>query len=143
VFLDSAIIVTLVVPEEDSAHWVELVDGQILYSSELALTECFSALLRKERDGALSKRGRVRAWRTIERDVSDRRLSLVPVSHEVLLAANLVLAACHPAVALRSLDAIHVASAQRCQSWPLVTNDERMRRAAERLALPLAPRPKG
>jgi predicted nucleic acid-binding protein len=139
-YLDSAIVVKLVVREDDSAHWAGLVDGQILYSSELMLTECFSALQRKEREGAISKMGRLRAWRAIERDVSGRRLSLVPVSQEVLRGANQVLAICHPAVPLRSLDAIHLASAQRCQSWPLATNDERMRRAAERLELPLAPR---
>ena len=140
-YLDSAIVVKLVIRESDTTHWAKLVDGQILFSSELMLTECFSALQRKEREGALTPAHRQRAWRTIEKDVTERRLTLVAVSRDVLLAANVVLAACHPQVALRSLDAIHLASAQRCQSWPFATNDQRMRQAARRLALPLAPLP--
>jgi predicted nucleic acid-binding protein len=142
-YLDSAIVVKLVTRESDSTHWAKLVDGQILFSSELMLTECFSALQRKEREGELTPAHRQRAWRTIEKDVIEHRLTLVAVSRDVLLAANVVLAACHPQVALRSLDAIHLASAQRCQSWPMATNDQRMRQAAHRLALPLAPLPKG
>ena len=50
-YLDSAIVVKLVTREVDSTHWANLVDGQILFSSELMLTECFSALQRKEREG--------------------------------------------------------------------------------------------
>lgn len=140
-YLDSAVVVKLVTHESDSAHWARLVDGQILFSSELMLTECFSALQRKEREGALTSSHRRRAWRAIEKDLTERRLSLVGVSRDVLLTANVVLAACHPQIALRSLDAIHLACAQRCQSWPIVTNDQRMRQAAQRLALPLAPMP--
>ncbi len=142
-YLDSAIVVKLVTRENDSTHWANLVDGQILFSSELMLTECFSALQRKEREGALTRSQRQRAWRSIEKDLTDNRLSLVALSRDVLLAANVILAACHPAIALRSLDAIHLASAQRCQSWPIATNDQRMRQAAQRLSLPLAPLPGG
>ena len=52
---------------------------------------------------------------------------------------KMVVVACNTAsaVALRSLDAIHLASAERCQSWPLCSNDVRMRAAAARLGLPL------
>src|SRR3954471_921002 len=102
-----------------------MVDGQILFSSELALTECFSALQRKEREGALTKGRRQHAWQRIEKDVAERRLTLIAVSRQVWLAANVLLAACHPDIPLRSLDAVHLACAQRCQSWPLVTNDKR------------------
>jgi predicted nucleic acid-binding protein len=142
-YLDTAIVVKLVAREGDSAHWAKLVDGQILFSSELMLTECFSALQRKEREGALTGPQRQRAWRTIEKDLVERRLTLVAISRDILLAANAVLAACHPRIALRSLDAIHLASAQRSQSWPMATNDLRMRQAADRLAIPLAPVPDG
>ncbi len=140
-YLDSAIIVKLVTWEADSAHWARLVNGQILFSSELMLTECFSGLVRKEREGAFTRAQRERAWHAIENDLTSHRLTLVPISRDVLLAANLALGACHPRVALRSPDAIHLASAQRCQSWPLATNDQRMRQAALRLGMPLAPLP--
>lgn len=140
-YLDSAIVIKLVTQEPDSAHWAALADGQLLFSSDLMLTECFSALLRKEREGGVTPSRRQRAWHRVEQDVAARRVTLVPLTRDVLLAANTVLAACHRRIALRSLDAIHLACAQRCQSWPLATTDQRLREAAGRLGMPLAPLP--
>jgi len=42
-YLDSAILVKLVVRESDSVFYADMVDGQIVWSAELALSECFSA----------------------------------------------------------------------------------------------------
>lgn len=138
-YVDTAVVVKLVVREPDSSHWAALVDGQVLWSSEVMLTECFSALLRKQREGAISAAHRTRAWRRIEDDIARARLSLVPLSADLLRAANVVLEKCHPAVPLRSLDAVHLASAQHRQSWPLATSDGRMRQAATLLGLRLSP----
>jgi uncharacterized protein len=141
-YLDTAILLKLLVREPDSAHYVKLVDGQIIWSSQIILTECFSALLRKEREGAITATHRKRAWHQVELDLSAGRLNLAPLSLSVLEGANAVLVACHPNVALRSLDAIHLASASECRSWPLCTNDVRMRQAAAQLALPLTALPR-
>lgn len=140
-YLDTAILVKLLVREPDSSHYANLVDGQNAWSAQVVLTECLSALLRKEREGAISAAHRRRAWMQVERDVAAARLNLVVVSTEILASANVILTSCHPGIALRSLDAIHLAAARECRSWPLCTNDERMRRAALRLALPLCPLP--
>ena len=140
-YLDTAVLVKLLVREPDSAHYIKLVDGQTVWSSQIVLTECYSALLRKEREGAITVAYRKRAWRQVEADVADSRLNLAPASRAVLESANVILESCHPVIALRSLDAIHLASARECGSWPLCTNDDRMRKAAARLALPLCPLP--
>lgn len=140
-YLDTAILVKLLVREPDSLHYVRLVDGQLAWSSQVAVTELHAALLRKERESALSAAHRRRVLRQIERDINDRRLSLIPVTTELLASANTILDACHPTIPLRSLDAIHLASARESRSWPLCTNDDRMRRAAQRLAIPLCPLP--
>ena len=139
VYLDTAILVKLVVREPDSDFYASVVDGQAAWSSQLVLVEGLSALLRKERERVIDAAHRRRAWRQITADVAARRLSLVPVTTAVLERANAILEACHPSVAVRSLDALHLASAERCQSWPLCSNDARMRAAATRLGLPLAP----
>jgi predicted nucleic acid-binding protein len=141
-YLDTAVLVKLLVREPDSAHYVRLVDGQTVWSSSLIVTETFSALLRKEREGAIPAPTRRRAWQQVEADVDDGRLNLMPLSRAILDSANTILESCHPAIALRALDAIHLASARGCGSWPLCTNDERMRSAALRLALPLCPLPR-
>jgi len=136
-YLDTAVVVKLLVRETDSAHYARLVDGQIAWSCQIVLTECMSALLRKEREGTISAAHRRRAWKQVELDVASARLNLVTVSTDLLASANAILMSCHPDIALRSLDAIHLAAARECRSWPLCTNDERMRQAALRLALPL------
>jgi predicted nucleic acid-binding protein len=141
VYLDTAILLKLVVPEPDSSHYAKLVDRQPVWSSHIAFSECFSALLRKEREGALTTAQRARAWQHVEADIAARRIGMVPVTSALLERANAILAVCHPAVALRSLDAIHLASAERAQSWPLCSNDARVRAAAARLGLPLSPLP--
>lgn len=116
-----------------------LVDGQPAWSSQLVLVECVSALLRKERERAISRAHRRRATLQIAADVTARRLGLVPITPSLVERANAILEVCHPAVALRSLDAMHLASAERCQSWPLCSNDARVRAAAIKLGLPLSP----
>jgi predicted nucleic acid-binding protein len=141
VYLDTAILVKLLVREPDSDFYAELVDGQPAWSSQLLVVECFSALLRKERERAIDRLHRQRAWRQVTADVAARRLGLVSVTSSLVERANAILDVCHPAVALRSLDAIHLASAERCQSWPLCSNDARIRAAAMRLGLPLGPLP--
>jgi predicted nucleic acid-binding protein len=141
VYLDTAIVVKLVVREPDSDFYASLVDGQPAWSSQLVLVEGLSALLRQEREGAIDAARRRRAWRQITADVAARRLSLVPVTGSLLERVNVILETCHPRVAVRSLDAIHLASAERCQSWPLCSNDTRVRAAASRLGLPLSPMP--
>ena len=84
---------------------------------------------------------RRRAARQIAAAVAARRLSLVPITADLVERAHAILEVRHPIVTLRSLDAIHLASAERCQSWPLCSNDVRIRTAAARLGLPLSPLP--
>ena len=141
VYLDTAVLVKLLAPEPDSDYYMRLVDGQVVWSSAITVTECFSALLRKERERAITSVHRQKAWSQVERDIESGSLNLVTVTTGVLIRANGILAACHPRVALRSLDAIHLASAERCQSWPVCSNDGRMRQAAAALGLPLTPLP--
>lgn len=140
-YLDTAILVKLLVREPDTDFYAGLADGQAAWSSQLVLVECFSALLRKEREQAIDRAHRRRAWRQVAADVAVRCLGLVPLAASVVERAHAILEVCHPGVALRSLDALHLASAERCQSWPLCSNDVRIRAAATRLGLPLAPLP--
>jgi predicted nucleic acid-binding protein len=120
-----------------------LVDGQLVYSAEIALTECHSAMIRKERERAITARQRKIAWKQLESDIAGRRINLLPVTRAVLEAANTILTLCQPHIPLRSLDAIHLGAAQQCASWPLCTADIRMREAARKMAFPVSPLPAG
>ena len=118
-YLDSSAIVKLAVREPESlALRRYLRRRQPLISSALARTEVLRALL-PAGDGAVT-RGRSVL----------RRIDLVRVSDRILDAAGLLAPA-----ELRSLDAIHLATAQALgdELRSLVTYDDRMVAAAARL----------
>src|SRR5256885_14697900 len=140
-YLDTAILVKLFVAEPDSEFYGRLVDGQPVCSSAIAYTEFWSALLGKERVEAIKAEQRQRAWTAFRHHVEEETIGLVPVSEATLKKANHILEQCHPSVALRSLDALHLAACDQTQDWPLCTTDARMRQASEVLRFTLAALP--
>ena len=138
-YLDSCIIVKLLSPEPDSVMFSQYCSGQLLHTSELALTEVFAALLAKERGGVIPRELRERANERLHSLVDKGTIHLVPLNRVALNKSNGVLRQCHPDIPLRTLDAIHIASADLCQQFPVVTTDKRMRDAAGRLGLPVFP----
>jgi predicted nucleic acid-binding protein len=140
-YVDTSVLVKLFVREPDSDYYGELLDGRELCSSVLAYTELWSALLAKESHGSLTVDRRREAWNLFDRYVSEEIIDLRPLGPTIFKRANFLQQRCHPQVSLRSLDALHLASADQSQDWPLVTHDRRMRDAAELLGYPLPPLP--
>src|SRR2546423_8102593 len=136
-YLDSCIIVKLFVRELDSDFFGKLTNGEKLSSSILAYTEVWAALLAKERNGGITLEQRQRAWRAFEYNVDEEIILLAPFSPAIFKKANHLLESCHPQIPLRSLDALHLASSDQLQDWPLCTTDKRMRDAATLLRFPL------
>lgn len=123
-YLDSSALVKLVVEEPETAALRAYLRGRRpLVSSALARTEVVRALL-PEGDDAVARGEAVL-----------RRVELLRVNDRVLRAAGLLRP---PEV--RSLDAIHLASAQQLGDdlAVVVTYDERMLDAARRLGLAAA-----
>lgn len=140
VYLDSSIIVKLVVAEPDSLFFSGQVDGTIhVCSSELALTECWSALCRKKKNGIIDPRVMTTAWNAIEAKIAEGSLSLYPITTVVLQRANLLIDQCLPAANLKTLDAIHLATCDLNRLYPLLSNDVVMRKAAGILNIPTGP----
>jgi predicted nucleic acid-binding protein len=138
-YLDSCIVVKLLVDEPDTDFFQETLIGQTLSTSELALTEVFSSLLAKERNRLISARQRLAAWHTFQERVQLREVVLHPLNSAVLKKANRVFEQCHPIVPLRTLDALHTAACDLAQDFPLCTTDKRMRDAAGVLGIPVFP----
>lgn len=141
-YLDTAILVKLFARESDSEFFGKLTDGENISSSVLSYTELYSALLRKERSGELTAEQRRAAWHSFEKSLDEERIELAPFGLVTFRKANRLLEECNPKVALRSLDALHLATCDQLQDWPLCTTDVRMRQAAEILRFPLAEIPK-
>ncbi len=138
-YLDSAIIVKLLVDEPESDFFSDALKGHPLTSSELAITEVLSALNGKERSKLLTAKQRAVAWEQFNTRVQSGEIELQPLSGIVLKKAIHILEHCHPAVPLRSLDAIHAAACDLSQDFPLCTTDPRMRAAASVLGIPVFP----
>ena len=138
-YLDSAIIVKLLIREPDSEFFDAALSGQVLDSSELCLTEVSSALLAKERAGSITKRERKQAMEQFHNLLRDEILRLYPLNTRTLTRAAAIQEACHPRIALRTLDALHVATCDLHKCDALCATDGRMRSAGAQLAIKLFP----
>jgi predicted nucleic acid-binding protein len=138
-YLDSAIIVKLLIREPESEFFNTALSGHVLDSSELCLTEVCSALLAKERARGINARERQSAMLRFEELVQDEVLRLFPLDTRTLSRASAILKACHPKVALRTLDALHVATCDLHECDVLCATDLRLRSGAAQLGLKLFP----
>ena len=138
-YLDSAIIVKLLTDEDDTGFFQRALVGQTLGSSELSQPEVFSALLCKERTRRISHSQRTKAWALFNERVALKQIEILPLDLGAFGKARYILEACHPHVALRTLDAIHLSACDLSQDFPLCTTDRRMREAAGLLNIPLFP----
>ena len=138
-YLDTAIIIKLLVREPDSKWFDRALAGQRFETSELAIAEVRSALLAKERAGHITARERVMAGEKFLAMVEDDLIRLFPLNRAVLERASAIQLACHPRIPLRTLDALHVATCDLHRSGALATTDGRMRAACEQFAIDLLP----
>jgi predicted nucleic acid-binding protein len=79
-YLDTSILLKLLVTEPDTDFFQDALQGSYLSSSELVATELWSALLAKERSRAISSRHRQAAWAIFNDQVRDRYIVLHPLS---------------------------------------------------------------
>ena len=140
-YLDSCVIVKLVSREPDSEAYHAIVAGRAVTTSELAVTEVRSALLAKERMGRISPQARQTGWRLFQEKVREQELVLLPLSRQVIERAGGVIEQCHPSIPLRTLDAIHVATAELHGALELCSSDKRVCDAARALSILLTELP--
>jgi predicted nucleic acid-binding protein len=137
-YIDTSVLVKLYIKEEDSEVCRNIIADSSLVSSRLLYCEFRAALFGKELRNVISPESRDEAWQTFEGDISDRLIRFVPLNDLVMQDARAVLDELHPAVSLRTLDAIHLATCLGIEAGPLFTKDHRMLKAAGRLGLALA-----
>jgi predicted nucleic acid-binding protein len=139
-YLDTAIIIKLLVREADSEWFDSTLRGQHFETSELAVAEVRSAMLSKERAGHITSRERIAAGEKFVAMVDEDLMRLLPLNRTVVDRAGAIQLACHPRIPLRTLDAIHVATCALHRCGSLATTDARVRAACEQLAIILLPR---
>ncbi len=130
IYLDSSALAKLYVPEPESDTLEAFLQGRRdLMISELAITEVLSAVARRRREGMITARQALEIRDAVLGDAdsgSFHRLDMSPVVHRE--AERLLFHI--ESVALRTLDALHVAAALLGSATHVVTYDGRMRTAA-------------
>lgn len=132
-YLDTSVLVKRYVAEPDSDAVDDVVEGFTLVSSELAVTELWSALLAKERNHGLMTAARELAWNAFLTEIDEGVLRLIPLDGVMLREANGMMLRVHPQVPLRTLDALHLATYASVIMGPLFTQDARLLAAAKLL----------
>lgn len=138
-YLDSAIIIKLLVREPDSFWFEQNLSGRRFESSELVLTEFCGALLFKERAGDITAEERIRVTQKFLSMVESEMIVMRPINRTVLERARAIQVACHPHVPLRALDALHVATCDLHQGGHMCATDRRIRAACQQLGIALLP----
>ena len=139
-YWDTSCVVKLYARESDSEHWQAqaLASPSTLVSSALLRAELAFALHAKEGRGHLVRGGAASLLRLFETDIASGRLQLFPVGSDVLAQAVDLARWCTRTahtLPLRTLDAIHLATAIRLRCPRIASCDKRMRRAALRLGI--------
>jgi predicted nucleic acid-binding protein len=138
-YLDSAIIVKLLVREPESEWFGKNLIGHKFVTSELALAEVRSALLARERGGRITPRERIAAAEKIFLMIESEFIRLLPLDRATLDRASAIQHACHPHIPLKTLDALHVATCDLNHSGTMSATDGRIRAACKQLGITLIP----
>ena len=143
-YWDTSALLKIYVPEPDSAFFLDLVaeSNQPVSTSVITTIEIRRALNRKEHAGDIRHVDAAKAMKRFCADCDEGRITRLPCNDETAsLAQDLVdLAnAGRKPIMIRSLDAIHLASAQATGATVVVTTDLRMRDLAAMLRLKLVP----
>ena|SRR2546426_12511923 len=111
-------------------------------ASRIALYEARSTIQRKEAEGILQPGAAQKIYTELLQDGATGEVRLVEFGADVEREYGHVLALCyqqHPSIPLRTLDALHLASARAAGETELVASDKRMRDSAKALGLALFP----
>jgi len=136
IYLDTSYIVKAYIREPGSDLVLSELEGQSgLTASRLAKVEFVSALMRQRKAGDISKAAAGSAIHSLEKDSAIGIWTWIDISGSILSASTALLTHRSHFGKLRSLDAIHLATAKNLGTERLYTHDQRMFEAAEHFGL--------
>ena len=138
VYLDTSALVKRYLPERNSeafdAYFAELAPATI---SRLTLVELRSTFARKRREARLNPEQEAAAMNEVRTDIQNGLLAVTPATDADFIEADRLMDALST-LPLRTLDALHLATASVLGSGVIATADAVMRRAALQLQLEVA-----
>lgn len=141
-YWDTSCLIKLYCREKDSAHFLEQVAGSrgAILSSVLTQTEIYFAFQQKSLRGETGGQAADKLFGDFTADIKAGRIQLLPFGEDVFAAARKIAALCYsqdPALCLRSLDGLHLGTAQTARCRRMLSRDARMKAAANLLGMDL------
>jgi len=144
-YWDTSCLLKLYAPEADSIKFeAYVIGGAAFFTSEITRLELHAALQRKEAAKDLQPGGGRRALQSYDADVASGLILVRPIGPAVVANFDAIIEKCYrqtPLLPLRTLDAIHLATASDAAESEIVATDKRLREAATLLGFSLYPRP--
>lgn len=139
-YWDTSCLLKLYCKEADSKTFRERIAASTEppVSSALAKTELCYAFQQKALRGETGHHSAEALIEFLEEDIELSRIRLFPVGSDVLEAAEAIASICYASdnpVFLRTLDGIHLATAQLTKSQTIISTDDRMNAAAQLLGI--------
>ena len=139
-YWDTSVLLKLFVEEPDSPLFSALIEeaGAIIHTADVSRLELLRAFWSKRLEGAIARGAENMLMRRFESEVEMKRIILVPAGNEVRQEFETVLRTCYARrrpIRLRTLDALHLASARSSRANEIVCTDRRLREAADALQL--------
>jgi predicted nucleic acid-binding protein len=143
-YWDTSTLVKLYVKESDSTAFEEyaLKTTEPMQSSRIALYEARATFRRKEAEGVLHAGSAQMLYSQLLHDIAAGEIHILELGGDVEREYGQVLDLCYqqsPPIPVRTLDAIHLASARIGRETEIVATDKRMRDAAKVLGLSVFP----
>jgi len=144
IYWDTSALIKLYAPEPDTPYFLDLI-GQAQeppFSSDITRAEVLCTLYRKEHAGDLAEGAAVRLFARFLSDAATGRLVLIPNGLDVTTEAQVLVEKSYSQpqpTPIRSLDAIHVASALAARATTLIATDTRLRDVAVLMGLKVLP----
>ena len=142
-YWDTSTLGKLYLPEPDSADFAQKAAADpAIATSKLALYEMRRVAFRKESEGFIQAGTAESVLAQVNQDIAAGQIRIVEIDARVEAEFNGIMATCYrhtPPLPIRTLDAVHLASARADNQSELVATDKRMRDAAKFLSLFLFP----
>ena len=143
-YWDTSALVKLYSKETDSAAFENfaLTAPPAVATSRIAIYEARATFQRKEAEGILISGTAQKLYAEMLQDIAAGEIRLIELSADVEREYGQVLSLCYqqnPPIPVRTLDALHLASARAATQAVIVGTDKRMRDAARLLGFSLFP----
>jgi len=142
-YWDTSTLGKLYLPEPDSANFAQkAATDPAIATTRVALYEMRRVAFRKESEGFIQAGTAESVLAQVNQDIAAGHIRIVELDARVEAEFNGIMAICYrqtPPLLIRTLDALHLASARADNQTELVATDKRMRAAAKFLGLSLFP----